>query len=128
MCHVLTIKWWVPSATHTAMHCNALQRNATHCNALQRIAAHCDAPQRFATHCSTLQHTTHVDYQMCTRCQRRWWGHPATQTATKCNMLQRTQHCNALQRTVTHCNTLPRTATHCTLKLLKVYQVITTNW
>jgi len=101
--------------THTAAHCNALQR----CSTLQHTAAYCNRT------CSLL---LKLDVQK-NRCV-----HTLQHTATHCNTLQRTAaHYNLLQQnmlasvevkrsersvgahTAAHCSTLQRTAAHCNI-------------
>jgi len=115
--------------THTATHCNALQRTATH----QRYNVGMNRETFVPTpSLSSVSHSEPIVY--CLRCLQDWLAathydthvllqHPATpfntlqRTATHCNALQHTtilmSFCNTLQHPSTHCNALQHTATHC---------------
>jgi len=74
--HIHSLDLWILlTATHTATHCNALQRTATHCNALQCTAMHCNALQHTATHSNALQRTATHCNTLQQHTATHWRGH-----------------------------------------------------
>jgi len=97
-------------ATHTATHCNALQRTTTLYNTLQHAATRCNTLQRYGRgpHTNLPRKESRVVY-IC----RMTLQH----SATRCHTPQHTAtHCNTLQHTATHCNTLQHAVYICQMQ------------